>query len=122
MDDIRTKVPRVGKNPRKMPPVGEVEAQVLLDRKRECATRQLKRAYRAIFAGAIRRTCPNAEKGQTAAAGEGLKVPAGVRHPVDFVEGVREVSDSGDSGGRRIASGREHSASVCGARRKRKVY
>jgi hypothetical protein len=36
----------------------------------------------------------DAEKGQVPAAGEGLKMAAGVRHSIDFVERVGKVGDA----------------------------
>ena len=98
VNDVWPKVPRVSEDARQMPPVREIESQVLLYRKGECAARQLERADGAVFVGAIGRTCAHTEKGQAAAAGKGHKVPAGVRYAIDLVKGVGKVCDSRQMG------------------------
>ena len=120
VEDVRAKAPSVCEDARQMPPIRKVEAQIFLDRKGECAAWKLECADRAILAGAIGRSCAHAEKGEAAPAGEGFKMPAGMRDAVDFVEGVRKIRDSGWKsewiGERRSVRRRGHDGSVCGAR------
>src|ERR1700677_160124 len=79
-----------------------IEAQVFLESKGEKAARQLQGSHIAVFQhGLVAVAGAHAEKGQIAAACEGLEVTAGVGHSVYFVEGIGEIGYA-----RRVCAGR----------------
>ena len=114
VDDVGAKAAGVREDARQVPPVRQIEAQIFLHGKGECAAGQLEGAHRAILGGAIRGPCPHAEEGQAVAAGEGLEVPAGVGYAVDLVECVREVRDSGWNSGGAESEGPSEAAGMTG--------
>ena len=122
VDDVGAETAGVREDARQVPPVRQIEAQILLHGKGECAAGQLEGAHLAILGGPIRGPCTHTEEGQAVAAGEGLKVSAGVGYAVDLVECIRKVRDSGWGGERRTVRGRRHDGSVCGAPKKRNCY
>ena len=75
--------------------ISGIETQVFLEREGQKATRQLERPHISFFDGSLGAVAgTHTEEGQVAAAGKRFKIPAGVRHPVHFVERVGEVSDA----------------------------
>src|SRR5580700_10288378 len=97
VDDLRLKALEHFADEGNVAQEGGIEAQVFLEREGEKAARQLEGPHAAVFSdGAGTVAGAHAQKGKIATAGEGLKLAAGVRDPVDLVEGVREVGDAGE--------------------------
>ena len=115
VDDVGPEAPRVCEDARQMPPVGEVEAQILFDRERRTRRAAAPACVpEPSFAVPSAGTGADAEKGQISPAGKGLEMAAGVRHPVDLMESVGEISDPGHRR-RDDIRGRRHSASGASA-------
>ena len=86
---------------------GGVEAKILFQGKGHKAARQLQRPYVSVFfegIGAVAGT--HAQEGQIVPPGERLKMAAGMRHSVDFVERVGEVGHTRHACTRRFAEHR----------------
>src|SRR5579863_1944812 len=74
-----------------------IEAQVLIQSERKRAPRKLERPHIAnFFQVLITLAGAHAEKRQVAPARKCLKMPAGVRHPIDLVKGIGKVRDAWD--------------------------
>jgi hypothetical protein len=75
---------------------GWIEAKVSFESEGEDASGQFEGPDITLFGEGLSTIArADAKEGQVSATGEGFKVPAGVRDPVDFVEGVGEVRYSG---------------------------
>ncbi len=71
----------------------KIEAQILFESKREKAARKLQRPDVAVLSDDRRaRPGANAKKRQILPPRKGLKMAAGVRHPIHFMERVGKVS------------------------------
>ncbi len=83
MDEVGPKAVEDFSDKRDVTRKGGVEAEVLFEGERENSSRQFEGPDIAFFdEGLIAISCANTEKGQVLAAGESLKVAAGVRNAV----------------------------------------
>jgi hypothetical protein len=79
-----------------MPRKCRIEAKIFFQSEGKDAARQFKRPDIAVFDESLTSIArADAEERQVFAAGKGFKMAAGVRNPVDFMEGVGEVRYSG---------------------------
>ena len=116
VNDVRPKLAYFGQHARQVPPIGQVETQVLLDREGEPATWQFERAHRSVPAEAMCRTRTNAKKRQVPPLRKGPKLTTGMSHAIHFVKGIGKIGDPRRLKKRGVISSRSHDARGCAGR------
>jgi hypothetical protein len=107
MEQVRLEAVENFSDQRDVTQKGGVEAKILFEGEGEKSAWQLERPYVTVFfesIGAVAGT--HAQKGQIVPSGERLKMAAGMRHSVDFVERVGEVGHTRHACTRRFAEHR----------------